>query len=74
MADITVTRRALQVEHVRIDSTKTFAEVEAALDDTIPRIELSINAAVAGVEEQRAVESKQRPKLFIYSSAITVRS
>jgi len=66
MADITVTRRALRVEHVRIDSTKTFVEVEAALDYSIPRIELSINAAVAGVEEQRAAVSQRRPKLFIF--------
>jgi uncharacterized protein (DUF302 family) len=64
MADITVTRRTLQVEHVRIVSTKTFAEVEAALEETVPRIELSINAALAGVEEQRV--SEQRPRLFIF--------
>ena len=66
MADITVTRRALQIEHVRIDSTKTFAEVEAALDDTVPRLELSINAALAGVEEQRATVPEERPKLFVF--------
>ena len=66
MADITVTRRALQIEHVRIDSTKTFAEVEAALDDTVPRLELSINAALAGVEEQRATVPEGRPKLFVF--------
>lgn len=66
MADITVTRRTLQVEHVRIDSAKTFAEVEAALEETVPRIELSINAALAGVEEQRATVPAGRPKLFIF--------
>jgi len=66
MADITVTRRALQVEHVRIDSTKTFAEVQAALDRTVPPIELSINAALASVEEQRATASERRPKLFVF--------
>jgi uncharacterized protein (DUF302 family) len=65
MADITVTRRTLQVEHVRIDSTKTFAEVEAALDDSVPQIELSVNAALAGVE-QGATVSELRPKLFIF--------
>jgi hypothetical protein len=66
MAEITVTRRTLQIEHVRIDSTKTFAEVEAALDETVPPIELSINAALAGVEEQRAAASERPPKLFVF--------
>jgi hypothetical protein len=32
MADSTVTRQVLQVEHAKIDSPKTFAEVEAALE------------------------------------------
>ena len=36
MADPIVTQQLFQVEHVKIESTKKFAEVEAALDAVFP--------------------------------------
>ena len=38
MVDPTVTLRALQVERVKIDTTKAFANVEAALERSIPQL------------------------------------
>jgi hypothetical protein len=66
MADSTVTRRALQVEHVKIDSTKTFAEVEAALEAALPRLDPAIIAALAAGDEPRAKELERGAKLFIF--------
>ncbi len=66
MSDPTVTRRVLQVEHVKIESTKTFAEVEAALDSTIPRLDPAITAALTKGDEQRAKELERGSKLFIF--------
>jgi hypothetical protein len=54
MADSTITRRTLQVEHIKIDSTKKFAEVEAALDNALPQLDPAISAALANGDEQRA--------------------
>ena len=39
VADPIVTQQVFQVEHVKIESTKKFAEVEAALDASIPQLD-----------------------------------
>jgi hypothetical protein len=66
VADSSVTRRVLQVEHVRIDSTKTFADVEAALDSALPHLDPAISAALAHGDEQRAKELERGSELFIF--------
>jgi hypothetical protein len=66
VADPTVTRRVLQVEHVKIESTKTFAEVAAALDSTVPQLDPAIIAALAKGDEQHAKEVERGSKLFIF--------
>jgi uncharacterized protein (DUF302 family) len=38
MADPVVTRHAIEVEHVRIQSQKSFDEVKAALERTVPQL------------------------------------
>src|ERR1700722_13753881 len=47
VADSTITRRVLQVEHVEIVSTKSFAEVEAALESQLPQLDPEIRSALA---------------------------
>ena len=66
VADSTVTRRVLQVEHIKIDSTKKYAEVEAALESTIPQLDPEIVQALAKGDEQRANELERGAKLFIF--------
>ena len=74
MADATLTRRALQVEHVQIDLTKPFAEVEAALEREISLIDPEISVALAHGDEQRAKELERgRGSLHLPGSAITAR-
>jgi hypothetical protein len=36
MADPVVTRRVLQVEHIKMETTKKFIDVEAALEQNVP--------------------------------------
>jgi hypothetical protein len=66
MADSTVTRRILQVEHVTLKTTKNFAEVEAALEKSIPLLDPDIAAALADGDEQRAAELERGVSLFIF--------
>jgi uncharacterized protein (DUF302 family) len=66
VADPIVTQQVLQVEHVKIDSTKTFAEVETALDGAIPQLNPAIVAALANGEEERAYQLERGSELFIF--------
>jgi len=66
VADPVVTRQVRQVEHVRIDSTKTFTQVEAALEGAIPQLDPAIAAALANGEEARAKELERGAELFIF--------
>ena len=66
VADSTITRRVLQVEHVKIDSTKSFAEVEAALESQLPQLDPEISSALAHGDEQRAKDLERGADLFIF--------
>jgi uncharacterized protein (DUF302 family) len=65
-ADAVIARRILQVEHVEIDSTKSFAEVEAALESELPQLDPEISVALAHGHEQRAKELERGSELFIF--------
>jgi hypothetical protein len=49
MADLAVTRRMLQVEHIRIETTKKFADVVAALEGNVPQLDRCSNQTAAFV-------------------------
>ena len=66
VANSTITRRVLQIEHVKINSTKTFAEVAAALESAIPPLDPAISAALTDGDEQRAKELERGSELFIF--------
>lgn len=66
VADSTITRRVSQIEHVKIDSTKTFAEVAAALESALPQLDPAISAALTDGDEQRAKELERGSELFIF--------
>jgi uncharacterized protein (DUF302 family) len=65
-ADSTVTRRVLQVEHITLKTTKKFADVEAALERSVPQLDPAITAALAKGDEQRATELEKGAQLFIF--------
>jgi hypothetical protein len=66
VADSNITRRVLQVEHVKIDSAKPFAEVEAALESAVPKLDPGIVPALADGDERRAKELERGSELFIF--------
>ena len=65
MAEPTVTRM-LQVEHIAMKTAKKFAEVEAALERIVPRLDPAIAAALTRGDEQRATELERGAPLFIF--------
>src|SRR5271154_5571478 len=66
MADSAVTQRVLQVEHITMKTTKKFAEVEAALERNVPKLDPAIAAALANGDEKLATELEQGAPLFIF--------
>lgn len=61
-----VTRHAVTIEHVRIDSKKSFAEVTAALERVVPPLDPAVLQALVDGDERRATELEGGAKLFIF--------
>ena len=69
MRDPIITERTVQVEHVRIKSTKPFAEVKAALETSVPQLDTGIFGLLQRGESERARrELEQGPQLSIFNS------
>jgi hypothetical protein len=47
VANSTVTRHVLQVEHIKMETTKKFADVAAALEGSVPKLDPAIAEALA---------------------------
>ena len=68
MANPSIARLPVEVEHVRIESTKPFAEVKAALERLVPPLDPAIPEALRQGDIVRANEALQRgPELAIFS-------
>jgi len=52
-AEPTVTRRTFQVEHIKIETTKNFADVEAAFEAGLPKLDPAMVKAMAASDGQR---------------------
>jgi uncharacterized protein (DUF302 family) len=69
MPDPVITQRAVQLEHIKIESTKPFAKVKAALEDLVPPLDPAIPEALRQDAIWRAKEALQRgPELAIFSA------
>ena len=69
MAKPSTFRLQIQVEHVRIDAAKPFAEVKAALEELVPPLDPAIPEALRRGDIVRANEALQRgPELAIFSA------
>ena len=66
MVESTVTRRVLQVQHIKIETTKMFADVEAALERSVSQLDPGIAEALANGDEERATELERGAPLFIF--------
>ena len=66
MADPSLTRQVVQVEHIKIETTKKFADVGAALERNVPQLDPAIAEALAHGDEQKATEMERGQPLFIF--------
>jgi hypothetical protein len=69
MADTSIVRFSVQVEHVRIEAAKPFADVKAALEETVPPLDPAIPEALRRGDIGRAREALEcGPELAIFSA------
>jgi uncharacterized protein (DUF302 family) len=69
MPDPIISQRTVQIEHVKIESTKSFAEVKAALERSLPQLDTGIFGLLQRGESDRAREELERgPALSIFNS------
>jgi Domain of unknown function DUF302 len=62
-----ITHETIAVEHVRVESAKSFAEVRGALERTVPRLDSSLLEALGeGDAERVSREKKKGPELSIF--------
>ena len=66
MVNPVVTRRVLQVEHIKMETTKKFVDVEGALEQNVPQLDPALRTALANGDEQRATELERGVSLFIF--------
>ena len=66
MANPSLTRQVLQVEHIKIETTKKFADAVAALEKNVPQLDPAIAEALAHGDEQKATEMERGQPLFIF--------
>jgi hypothetical protein len=69
MPDPIISQRTVRVEHVKIESTKLFAGVKAALERSVPQLDTGIFGLLQRGESDRARRELERgPALSIFSS------
>jgi hypothetical protein len=66
MAEPTVTQRTLQIEHIRIETPKKFADVESALESSVPKLDRTMLKTLAAGDEQETAKLEQGHPLFIF--------
>src|SRR6267378_1773480 len=69
MPEPVINPRTIQVEHVKIESTKAFVEVRAALESLVPQLDARIFVLLQYGESDRARKALERgPALSIFHS------
>jgi hypothetical protein len=62
-----ITSRTITVEHIRIASELSFAEVRRKLEGTVPKLDTGIVEALHGGDQERAKDYEENgPKLSIF--------
>jgi len=63
----TIAKRTVPIEHIRIQSTKSFIDVRAALERTVPQLDLTVLELLANGDVERANSVKENgPELSIF--------
>ena len=71
MPDPVISQRTVQVEHVEIESAKSFAEAKAALESSLSQLDTEIIALLQRGESDRArAELERGPELSIFNSRV----
>ena len=65
IADPTVTRRAFQVEHIKFETTRNFADVQGTFEAGLPKLDPAMIKALAAGDERRVTELEQGNPIFI---------
>jgi hypothetical protein len=66
-AQATFASQTIAVEHIKISSERSFAEVRRRLEGALPKLEASIAQALRSGDQKRAMEyEKNGPKLSIF--------
>src|SRR5262245_28019190 len=64
-----MTKHTIGVEHIRIESAKSFADVRAALERNVPQLDPTLVKALADRDVERANRAKELgPELFIFQT------
>ena len=62
-----ITKHSIEVEHIQIESPKSFADVRAALERNVPQLDPTLVKALTAGDAARANREKdQGPELFIF--------
>jgi uncharacterized protein (DUF302 family) len=61
-----LTHLLVQVEHIKMETTKTFSEVAAALERSVPQLDPALGVALAQGDEQLATQLERGAPLFIF--------
>ena len=67
-AEAVFKRTPTQIEHVRLVSTKSFDEVAAVLERTVPKLDPGVIPALGAGDEKHATELEKGQKLFIFET------
>jgi uncharacterized protein (DUF302 family) len=69
MPDPVIIQRTMQVEHIKIESRKSFSEARAALESLVPQLDTRIFVLLQYGESDRARKELERgPELSIFNS------
>jgi uncharacterized protein (DUF302 family) len=66
MAEPMMTQRTLQIEHIKIETPKKFADVESALESSVPKLDRTMLKTLAAGDEQATAKLEQGHPLFIF--------
>ena len=69
MPEPVITPRTIQVEHIKIESRKSFSDVKAALESLVPQLDARIFVLLQYGESDRARKELERgPELSIFNT------
>jgi hypothetical protein len=61
---IMITKRSIEVEHVRIETAKSFTDVRGALERNVPQLDPALVKALAEADVERASRERKRAQNY----------